>query len=108
MNDAEVLKKICASKFAEDNGKIMRIINVIGHKHTSLKDVKNVLDHLEEGAFLESVDFLSKAGYIEIRNIQSKQADGIADTDYIHLEATLSRDGIKLAKGYLKDDLVDM
>ena len=59
---------------------------------------------------LDCINYLSDAGYIELRHIETKQPvlSGLADYDYKMLEAKLTAKGISLLAYGIKDTLVEV
>lgn len=106
-NSVELLKKMRAHRFIENNGKVLRTINILRHKYEALNDIRYALDDMEEGKFLDSINFLSEAGYIRLRCSASKQEAELADTAYEKLEAKVTEKGIRLLGGEIGDKLVD-
>ncbi|MEG0491445.1 MAG: type VI secretion protein [Hydrogenoanaerobacterium sp.] len=108
MNNEELLKKMRAARFIENNGRVLRTINILRHKYEQLKDIRFALDDLEEAGFLDCINFLTEAGYIKLRSVASKACSAIEDADYTLLEAKLTEKGIRLLSGQLADDMVEI
>ncbi|MFV0401691.1 MAG: type VI secretion protein [Oscillospiraceae bacterium] len=105
----DMLKKIRAGNFIENNGKVLRSINILRHQFIGLKDVFLVLvDELGEQEFLDCVNYLSQEGYINLRRVDSKALALLADTVYTDLEALVTSKGIKLLGGVTHDEMVDV
>lgn len=105
MDNQAALRKMRAGKFIENNGCVLRTINILRHKYERLKDVKYALD-MSEQEYLDSINFLSEAGYIHLRDVVTKLTATIADTDYDQLEAKLTEKGIRLLGGQINDQMV--
>lgn len=108
MNNDELLKKMRASRFIENNGRVLRTINILRHQYEQLKDIKFALEDLEEAKYLDCINFLCEAGYIKLRGISSKVSAALEDSDYTLLEAKLTEKGIRLLSGELADKMVDV
>lgn len=106
MDDA--IAKMKAGRFIKNNGRVLRTINLLRYKYEKLEEVKYALDDMPGGEYLDSVNYLSEAGYIQMRHISSKQDAEIADVEYRELEAKLTDKGIRLLAGKLYDDLVEV
>lgn len=104
----DLLKKMRAGNFVENNGKVLRAINLLRHEYIKLKSVQNVLTDLDEQEFLDSVNFLQQEGYIELRRLESKLVTKLADASYKELEAIVSGKGIRLLGGGVEDPMVDV
>lgn len=108
MDDREkALQKIRAGQFRENNGRVMKTINLLRTQFVRLKDVHTALHPIEEGAMLDSVNYLQEAKYIHLRSTETKELMLLADVrDYQMLEAKLTDKGIRLLEGSEKDAVV--
>jgi hypothetical protein len=107
----ELKKRIRAGNFVINTGRVMRAINVLRHEYHPLKGIQYALEvEMAEDEFLDAINFLHEAGYIHLRNIETKEmaVAGLADTDYRQLAAKLTDKGIRLTapNSGLKDPLV--
>lgn len=102
------IAKMRAGRFIKNNGRVLRTINLLRYKYEKLEEVKYALDDMPDNEYLDSLNYLAEAEYIQIRHITSKQLAEIADVDYIHLEAKLTEKGIRLLAGKLEDDLIEV
>lgn len=105
MDKQDMLRRMRAGKFIDNNGQVLRTINILRHKYERLQDVKYALE-ISESDYLDSINFLSEAGYIHLRDVGSKQTATIADSDYDQLEAKLTEKGIRLLGGEIHDQMV--
>lgn len=109
MDKVNMIKDIDSIKFKKTNGRILRTINVLEGEYTNLDIVFSVLSKsVRNDEFHRSTVFLQKAGYLEIRNEQTKEFVSSEDIVNKHCEATLTADGIRLAMGLLTDEAVEM
>lgn len=107
MDNDDRLRKMRAGKFIENNGLVLRTINILRHKFERLKDVKYAVDaEMSETEYLDCINFLSEAGYIVLRDIESKASASISDVDYAQLEAKVTATGIRLLGGEIIDKMV--
>lgn len=105
----EMLKKLRAGNFIENNGKVLRDINLLRHQFIELKSVRRVrVDELSEQEFLDCINYLSQEGYISLRDMASKTDTRLADADYTKLEALVTSKGIRLLGGIIHDEMVDV
>ncbi len=102
------IAKMRAGRFIKNNGRVLRTINLLRYKYEKLEEVKYALEDMPENEYLDSLNYLSEAGYIQMRRVTSKQIAEIADVDYIQLEAKLTEKGIRLLAGKLQDDLIEV
>ena len=109
IEDAETyMQKIKARRFVENNGQVLRTINIIRVGYEKLTDVKYALSDISEHDFLDSINYLFLSEYIMLRKIKSKEPADIADVQYEELEAKLSQKGIKLLEGKINDNSVEV
>lgn len=107
MDNNEMLRKMRAGRFIENNGKVLRTVNILRHKYEKLKDVRYALDtEMSETEYLDCINYLTEAGYIALRDIASKEPANIADDDYTRLEAKVTAVGIRLLGGAINDEMV--
>lgn len=108
--EQNIRKKLEQNDFAKNNGRIVRAINVLSGKFISLASVKDVLiEHMNEGEFEQSIVYLHKSCYIEIRKEHTHSiVDGLEKYSYSNLECSLTQKGIKLARGFVEDEAVDI
>lgn len=107
-NKEEILHKIRQGRFIENNGRVLRMINIVRTTYMKLEDCLYALDDIAEADFLDCINFLSCADYIELRTIKGRQPAQLADHDYEDLEAKLTEKGIRLCAGHVIDDLIDI
>lgn len=105
MTQEDIIK---AGRFVDNNGKVLRNINLMHHKYLKLSDIKYVLSDIEEHEYTDSVNYLAMSGYITLRHTKTKQPADIADVDYKEIESKLTQKGINLLLGYITDDLVQI
>lgn len=108
MDEKAALDKIRARKFVKNNGRVLRIINMLRYKFEKLAEVRYALDDIPENEYIDSVNYLYEEGYIQLRNIKSKQDATLADSDIDELEAKLTGKGIRLLAGKIFDELVEV
>lgn len=106
MDIEKQMQLIKAGNFKENNGSVMRTINMLRHKYHKLKSVKYALPDISEGEVLDSVNYLHEAGYIHLRNVITKQPSTLADCDFDDLEAKLTAKGISLLAGGVTDSCI--
>lgn len=107
-NEKEYLQAIKAKHFRENNGEVLRNINILRSKYIKLEDIKYVMAKVPEADFLDAVNYLYLSEYILLRKIKNKEYADIADVPYELLEAKLSQKGIKLLDGTIIDNSVEV
>ncbi len=112
MNREEMVKKIRANRFPRNNGAVLMCINLLNrHGYTALEQVKQGVQSwdVEKEEFLDGINFLSQAGYIETRSIEGKVPGAdLADYEYREIEVRVSERGIRLLQGSLSDECVEV
>ena len=90
MDMEKQMQLIRAGNFKENNGSVMRTINMLRYQYHKLKSVEYALPDITKGEITDSVNYLYEAGYIHLRTVLSKEPSTLADSDFDDLEA-LSR-----------------
>lgn len=107
--DRETLnKRISAGNFVENNGSVLRAINILKTKYNKLKDISYALNHVDRTDIENSVNYLYEAGYLRLRHTENKQPTFLADTDFDLIEGKLTAKGIQLLAGVIKDECVEV
>lgn len=107
--DRETLnKRINTGNFVETNGSIMRTLNVLATKYSRLKDIRYAVSGVSKAEIETSINYLNEAGYLHLREIDSRQATTLADTEFERLEAKITAQGIRLLAGTLTDECVEV
>lgn len=106
--DKETLnRRISAGNFVENNGSVLRTVNILKTKFNRLKDIKYALN-IEKNEIENSINYLYEADYLHLRNIESKQPSSLADSDFDELEGKLTAKGIQLLAGVISDECVEI
>ena len=108
MDKATLNKRISAGNFVENNGSVLRAINILKTKYNRLKDIRYALSHVEKTDIENSVNYLFEAGYLHLRTIEGHTETSLADTDFDDIEAKLTAKGIQLLAGVIKDECVEV
>ena len=107
-NESEKLKELINNrKFIENNGRILRILNVVGNENR-LKDIHYVLSDMEQESFKYSVNYLCESGYIKLFNGSTKAEIALSASNYDELYVKITPDGIKLLTGKKSDDCIEV
>ena len=108
MDEKTAVSKIKTGRFIKNNGRVLRTINIMRYKFEKLSEVHYALDDMPDDEYIDSLNYLFEAGYIQIRDIRSRQPAVLADVDMEHLEAKLTDKGIKLLAGKSMDELLEV
>lgn len=109
MEEKEMQSRIRQKKFFKNNGIVLKGINLLRTKYVQLTELKYALEPtITEQELRDSINYLSEAGYINMRNIRSKQSTSLADCDFDNIEAKVSADGIKIIACVKTDECIDV
>ena len=108
MDRETINKRISAGNFVENNGSVLRTINILKTQYNKLKSVRYALNDTDKGDIEKSVNYLYEAGYLHLRHITSKAPTSLADTDFDMIEAKLTARGIQLLAGVITDNCVEV
>ncbi len=109
METKEMQERIRQKKFFRNNGVVLKGINLLREKYVQLSELKYALEPtLTEQELRDSVNYLSESGYINMRNIRSKQPTTLADCDFYEIEAKVSAEGIKIIACVKSDECIEV
>ncbi|MDE6834708.1 MAG: type VI secretion protein [Ruminococcus sp.] len=92
---------------AENNGSVLRTVNILKTKYNKLKNLQFALN-LEKNEIENSINYLFESGYLHLRNAETKAPTSLADADFDSIEAKLTAKGIRLLTGTISDECVDI
>ncbi len=108
MDKSTLNKRISAGNFVENNGSVLRAINILKTKFNRLKDIRYALNHIERTDIENSINYLYEAGYLHLRTVDSHAGTSLADNDFDDIEAKLTAKGIQLLAGVIEDECVEV
>lgn len=107
--DKETLnRRISAGNFVENNGSVLRTVNLLKTKYNKLKSIQYALNSIDRNEISNSINYLYEAGYLHLRHTESKQPSSLADDDFDALEGKLTAKGIQLLAGVIQDECVEV
>ena len=107
--DKEILnRRISAGNFVENNGSVLRTINLLKTKYNKLKSIQYALNNIDRNEISNSINYLYEAGYLHLRHTENKQPSSLADDDFDVLEGKLTAKGIQLLAGVIQDECVEI
>ncbi|MGP1563240.1 hypothetical protein [Filifactor alocis] len=107
MNFEDKIKRdIQTAEFAENNGRIIRTVNVLRGKWIRLSSVRDVLDDINLADLEQSLIYLERSEYIAVRDIETKIPVEVEQADYSGCEVSLTKKGIDVALYFIKDAAV--
>ncbi|MGN0598869.1 MAG: type VI secretion protein [Oscillospiraceae bacterium] len=105
MNPDAMMKKARAANFVENNGKVLRGINMIRIDYNKLSSIRTALG-IDDDEYADSVNYLIESGYIRIRRIDTQKAVELADYPMDEIEGKLTQKGIQLLAGVIDDPCI--
>ena len=110
MDKETLLQKASSASFKKTNGLVLRTINILRERYNKLDVVQDVLEDsgTDISSFIDSVNFLSMEGYIQLRKIDGHEIADIADTSYKDLEAKVTGKGVRLLAGNISDGMIEV
>lgn len=107
MNPEAMMKKARAANFIENNGKVLRGINMLRTDYNKLSSIRSALG-FDNDDFADSVNYLIESEYIRIRHVDTKKSVELADYPMDELEGKLTAKGIQLLAGAVSDPCIDV
>lgn len=104
----DVLARMRQGAFRRNNGQVLRTVNILRGRYVKLLDCMYALDRMAEADFLDCLNYLFRAGYIDLRTVGGHTTANLADHELAELEAALSAEGIRLTEGTITDDAVEV
>lgn len=109
MDNKKLQERIRQKKFIENNGIVLKGVNLLREKYVQLSDLKYALEPtLTEQELRDSINYLAESGYINMRNISSKKETTLADCDFYEIEAKVSAKGIKIIACVKSDECIEV
>ncbi len=109
MNAEEVKKRIKQNKFVTNNGMVLRAANTLREKYVALTELSYALEpSMTESELTDCLNYLSRSGYIELRDIRTHEVKYLSDADFEELETILTPNGIKLLNGRKNDECISI
>lgn len=107
MNEKDILTRMRSEEFINNNGVVLRAVNIGRTKFNKLSQLCAALEpDIDEAGFTDCINYLSLAGYIDLRRCSDKQPTTLADDELDDIEAKVSAEGIRLLSGKISDDCV--
>lgn len=107
MDKSTLNKRISAGNFVENNGSVLRAVNILKTKFNRLKDIKYALN-IDKNDIENSINYLYEAEYLHLRTVDSHADTSLADNDFDDIEAKLTAKGIQLLAGVIEDECVEV
>lgn len=109
METKEMQERIRQKKFFRNNGIVLKGINLLREKYVQLSELKYALEpSMTEQELRDSINYLSESGYINMRDIRSRQHTTLADSAFGEIEAKVSAEGIKIIACVKSDECIEV
>lgn len=105
MDPNAIMKKARAANFIENNGKVLRGINMIRIDFNKLSSIRTALG-IDADEFADSVNYLIEANFIRIRHCDTHKPVELADYGMDEIEGKLTQKGIQLLAGAIEDPCI--
>lgn len=105
MDPNAIMKKARAANFIENNGKVLRGINMIRIDFNKLSSIRTALG-IDDDEFADSVNYLIEANFIRIRHCDTHKPVELADYGMDEIEGKLTQKGIQLLAGAIEDPCI--
>ena len=105
MDPNAMIKKARAANFIENNGKVLRGINMIRIDFNKLSSIRTALG-IDADEFADSVNYLIEANFIRIRHCDTHKPVELADYGLDEIEGKLTQKGIQLLAGAIEDPCI--
>lgn len=106
VNEQDILKKMRAENFVNNNGVVLRAINIGRPDYNRLSSLCRAMIDIDKSEFIDCINYLSESKYIILRRCDNKQPANISDDDIDDMEAKVSPEGIQLLAGKTSDPCV--
>lgn len=107
MTEQDIVKKMRADNFVNNNGVVLRAVNIGRITFNRLSSLRRALEpDIEKAEFTDCINYLSESKYIILRRCDNKQPANISDDDIDDMEAKVSPEGIQLLAGKTSDPCV--
>lgn len=109
MDNEEIKKRMGQNRFVSNNGMVLRAANALREKYTALADLRYALEpSMSEGELTDCLNYLSRSGYVELRDIRTHEVKYLSDADFEKMEAIVTPKGIQLLNGKSSDPCIDV
>lgn len=109
MEADEIKKRMKQNRFVSNNGMVLRAVYALREKYTALDDLRYALEpSMSEGELTDCLNYLSRSGYVELRDIRTHEIKYLSDADFDRLEATVTPKGVQLLNGRSSDPCIDV
>lgn len=108
MEAKELQERIRQKKFFHNNGIVLKGMYMLPEKYVQLSELRYAFCEasMSEQELIESLNYLSESGCINMRNIHSEKDTTLADCEFNEIEAKVSAFGIKIVTCVRTDECI--
>lgn len=108
MEIKEFQERIRQKKFFHNNGIVLKGMYMLPGKYVQLSELRYAFCEatMSEQELIESLNYLSESGCINMRNIHSEKDTTLADCEFNDIEAKVSAFGIKIVTCVRTDECI--
>lgn len=109
MNNREKIQnKIETGDFMHRNSSILRTLNAILDSCCRLASLEYLFRGVNHYEFVDSIKHLDSSGYVELTDIESEKKIDFKSDRLESTEISLTAKGIKVLRGVITDDCIDV
>lgn len=109
MNNCEKIQnKIETGNFMHQNGSVLRTLNIIPDSKCRLSSLEYSFKGIDHYEFMDSIKYLDSSGYVELTDIESSKKIDFKSDRLESTEISLTAKGIKVLRGVITDDCIDV
>lgn len=108
MEIKEMSERIRQKKFFHNNGIVLKGMYMLPEKYVRLTELRYAFCEvsMSEQELIESLNYLSESGCINMRSIHSEKDTTLADCEFDEIEAKVSAFGIKIVTCVRTDECI--
>lgn len=109
MNNREKIQnKIETGNFMHTNGSVLRTLNIISDSKCRLSSFEYSFKGVDHYEFMDSIKYLDSSGYVELTDGETSNKTDFKADRFENTEISLTAKGIKILRGAITDDCIDV
>lgn len=109
MNNREKIQnKIETGNFMHTNGSVLRTLNIISDSRCRLSSLEYSFKGVDRYEFMDSIKYLDSSGYVELTDSETGNKTDFKTDRFDSTEISLTAKGIKVLRGVITDDCIDV
>lgn len=107
LKNDEIKKRMRQNRFVTNNGMVLRAANALREKYVDLSELRYALElSLTEAELTDCINYLSRSGFVELRDVRTHEIKYLSDADFEELEAIVTPKGVQLLNGRISDPCI--